>query len=439
MLSYNNDRTNSVGDLRIIALNIAKSRFEKYIDYKIAFMDIQKSSFHQVQQYFPALARDMKGNPVIFLDGPAGTQVPIQVIEAISNYYKSSNSNTHGFFRNTRETDKIIQEAREWSAKFLGAEGPETISFGQNMTTLAYLLSAGFGRILNPGDEIMITQLDHEANRGPWLVLKEKGIVIIEVNITSGGTLDMDDFQNKLSKRTKLVAVGCASNALGTVNDLSTIRKISRAAGAKLLLDAVHFAPHFPINVQEFDCEFLLASSYKFYGPHVGILYSKPGELDRLPVDSLRTQDQIPPFKIETGTLNHAAIAGVTACIKFIMEMAGEDTPQKAMDLLATYERKLLEKLYTGLATIPSVKIQGPGLDYPRTPTVSFTHAKYRPEEVCEKLGEMGIFAWDGHFFAIRPIEALGLLERGGVTRIGISMYTTENEVSKAIEAIASI
>jgi selenocysteine lyase/cysteine desulfurase len=182
-----------------------------------------------------------------------------------------------------------------------------------------------------------------------------------------------------------------------------------------------------------------LASAYKFYGPHVGILYSKPGELDILPVDSLRTQDQIPPCKIETGTLNHAAIAGVTACIKFIMEMAGEDTPQKAMKLLAVHERILLEKLFHGLSEVPSVKIQGPGLDYPRTPTVSFTHDKYRPEVVCEKLGEMGIFAWDGHFFAIRPIEALGLLERGGVTRLGISMYTTEDEIEKTIQAMLQL
>jgi cysteine desulfurase family protein (TIGR01976 family) len=402
-------------------------------------MQIQKSTFLQARQHFPALARNTKGNPVIFLDGPAGTQVPAQVIEAISHYYKTSNSNTHGFFRNTRETDQIIHEAREWSAKFFGAEGPETISFGQNMTTLAYFLSAGFGRILKPGDEIIITQLDHEANRGPWLVLKESGITIVEVNITAQGILDMDDFQKKLSERTKLVAVGCASNALGTVNDVKTIREMSKRVGAKLLLDAVHFAPHFPINVMELDCEFLLASAYKFYGPHVGILYSKPGELDILPVDSLRTQDQIPPCKIETGTLNHAAIAGVTACIKFIMEMAGEDTPQKAMKLLAVHERILLEKLFHGLSEVPSVKIQGPGLDYPRTPTVSFTHDKYRPEVVCEKLGEMGIFAWDGHFFAIRPIEALGLLERGGVTRLGISMYTTEDEIEKTIQAMLQL
>lgn len=400
---------------------------------------MNKTSFSNSRKHFPSLFRKQGDKDVIFLDGPAGTQVPTQVMDAITEYYVRSNSNTHGFFRNTIETDEIILDARKHAAEFLGAEGPETISFGQNMTTLAYFLSYGFGRILKPGDEVIITQLDHEANRGPWLILEERGIKVVETNITMEGILDLEDFQSKLNSRTRLVAVGCASNALGTINDFAKIRKMTSEYDAKLILDAVHYAPHFPINVQEWQCDFLLCSAYKFYGPHVGILYSKPGELDQLPVDSLRTQDQVPPYKIETGTLNHAALAGVTAAVKFIKNIANEESSQDAMDALAKHERVLLEKLYNGLSEIDAVKIQGPGLDYPRTPTVVFTHENYRPEKVCELLGEEGIFAWDGHFYGIRPIEVLGLLDKGGVTRLGISMYTTEEEIEKTISTIAKI
>lgn len=242
-----------------------------------------------VRQQFPALQRVHNGSPLVFLDGPAGTQVPAMVIEAIADYYKNSNANTHGQFVTTQETDAIMEATRENIATFLGAADASTISLGQNMTSLNFSLSRAVARTLQPGDEILITQLDHEANRGPWLTLREQGIVVKEVRLLPSGMLDYEDLEHKLSDRTRLLAMGYSSNILGTVNDVYLARKLTYQVGAWLLLDAVHYAPHLPIDVQALGCDFLLCSAYKFYGPHVGILYSKPGLLDRIPTDRLRT------------------------------------------------------------------------------------------------------------------------------------------------------
>ncbi len=393
---------------------------------------------------FPALSRTINGDKLIFLDGPGGVQVPEQVIDAISEYYRVSNSNTHGYFPTTKETDAVIDKAREDMATLLGASGPETISFGQNMTTLNFSLSRALARYLAPGSEILVTQLDHESNRGPWLKMREHGFLVREVKLLDDGTLDYDDFKNKIGPQTGLVAVGYASNALGTINDIKMVRALSTKMDAMLLIDAVHYAPHFSIDVQELDCDFLLCSAYKFYGPHVGILYSKPGLLDQLDTDCLITQEQKAPYLIETGTLNHAALAGVSAAVNYLARFGmGSDKRTRlvqAMSNIRDHEYTLVSQLHAGLSAISGLQIIGPKLDPEwHTPTLSFTLEGYSPKQVCQYLGEKNICAWDGHFYALRAIEVLGLLERGGVTRMGISMYTSKEDVAYTVKCVEQL
>lgn len=397
-----------------------------------------------IRSEFPSLKRQINGHPVVYLDGPGGTQVPQNVIDAISGYYKNSNANIHGFFASSMETDDVIHTARTRMADFLGADGPETISFSQNMTTMTYSLSKGIARLCEPGDEILITQLDHEANRGPWLDIQEYGIIVKEVILLNNGRLDYQDLANKVTSKTKLLAIGAASNAIGTVNDLKMARKITKEAGALMYVDAVHLAPHFSIDVKEIGCDFLACSAYKFYGPHVGILYSKPGLLDDVPVDRLSVQEQESPFLIETGTLNHAALAGVSASVDFIASL-GEGTSEReklvsALHNIHEYEFELAQRLFNGLLEIDGLSIIGTPLsNFGRTPTMSFTFEDKTPEEICKHLGVDGICAWDGHFYALRAIEILGLLEFGGVTRLGISVYTNEEDISRVLDSLKRI
>ncbi|HAL57498.1 MAG TPA: cysteine desulfurase-like protein [Bacteroidetes bacterium] len=393
---------------------------------------------------FPSLRRTLNGQPLAYLDGPAGTQIPQSVIEAMVGYYTTCNANTHGCFVTTKESDELLEQTRLTVATYLGAESNRTISFGANMTTLAFALSKAIGRTLKEGDEILITQLDHEANRGPWLTLRERGAIVNEVIIKKDGTLDDNDFRTKITSRTRLVALGMASNALGTVNNVALARELTSKVGALLMLDAVHYAPHFPIDVEALKPDFLLCSAYKFYGPHVGILYSRDGLLDQLETDRLRTQESLAPYRIETGTLNHAAIVGVKAAVEYIASFGtGSDLRSKivsAMQLIAQYEHSVAEVLYEGLQRIEGVTIYGPSIDVPRrAPTISFTLKSKNPVEVCTRLGERGICTWDGHFYAIRPMEVLGLLERGGVTRVGISLYNTVEEIERLLEEVTSI
>ena len=397
-----------------------------------------------LRSQFPSLARLHNNKPLIFIDGPAGTQVPDYVINAMSDYYKTSNSNTHGAFITTQETDSLMTTMRKTVADFLGAEGPETISVGQNMTTLNFSLARGIGRMLQPGDEILITQLDHEGNRGPWLSLREKGIVVREVKLLDNGLLDYEDFEKKINERTRLVAMGMSSNVIGTVNDFRLVRKLTYRYNAWLLLDAVHYAPHFSIDVQEIGCDFLLCSAYKFYGPHVGLLYSKIGLLDQIPTDRLRVAGQTAPDKIETGTLNHAAMAGVKACIEFVAQQGSGNTLRTkildAYNAIGKHERPLAEKLYNGLKAIAGVKIIGqPFGSTQRSPTISFVKEGMTALQVCQQLSEKNICAWDGHFYAIRAVEVMGLLEKGGVTRMGISAYNTAEEMDTVIEAVKGL
>ncbi len=393
---------------------------------------------------FPALKREVNGFPLAYFDGPGGTQVPRQVMDAMNHYYETCNANAHGFFVTTIESDRMIQETREKAAIFFNAEGPQTISFGANMTTLAYSLSKAFGRSFEPGDEILITQLDHEANRGPWISLEELGIVVKEIQMKTDGTLDYKDLEEKITDRTRLVAIGLASNALGTVNQIEPVRQLTKKAGAWLLADAVHFIPHFSIDVQALDLDFMICSAYKFYGPHVGILYSREGLLDRLPTDHLRTQHHEAPYKIETGTLNHAAIAGVKGAIDYISTFGkGKNLRSKlvtGMEGIAVYEHELASAIFYGLQEIENITLYGPSIkETPRAPTLSFTVEGKTPPEVCRLLDEKGILAWDGHFYAIRPVEVLGLLEKGGLTRIGVSLYNTLDEVERLLNALQTI
>ena len=408
-------------------------------------MAFSKLENQRCRQDFPALLRTLDdGSPVTYLDGPAGTQVPRQVIEAITHYYERCNANTHGQFITSWESDKLMWEARETVAAFLGAHGPGTISFGANMTTLAFALSRALGRKLKEGDEIVITQLDHEANRGPWLALEERGVIIREVVLRPDGRLDPEDMARKITKRTRAVALGMASNALGTVNDVGLARRLSQQVDALLILDAVHYAPHFPIDVRALGADFLLCSAYKFYGPHVGILYTRPGLLDRLKPDRLSTQDQAPPYRIETGTLNHAAIAGVKAAIEYIASWGAGDTMRErlvaAMDAIAAWENSLAAYYWSQVKMTRGVAVWGTDFSTTRrAPTVSITIDGVDPLEAARRLGERGVFVWDGHFYAARAVEALGLSGRGGLLRAGMSMYTTREEVDRLLSGVAEI
>ena len=390
---------------------------------------------------FPSLQRRHNGRPLTYFDGPAGTQMPQQVIDAIVHYYTTCNSNTHGCFVTTRESDELIAQTRQTIAAFLGAQSDQSISLGANMTTLNFSLSRAIGRSLKEGDEVVITQLDHEANRGPWLTLKERGITVREVILKNDGTLDYDDMRSKIGPKTRLLALGMASNALGTVNNIALARELTLKVGAWLMLDAVHYAPHFSIDVEALDVDFLICSAYKFYGPHVGILYAREGLLDRLEPDRLRTQDQAAPFRIETGTLNHAAIVGIKAAIDYIASLGvGPDLRTKivsAMQRIGEHERLLAATLYDGLLSIPGVTIYGqPFGKSQRAPTLAFTLGTRKAEDICTTLGEQGFCTWDGHFYAIRAIEALGLLDRGGVTRAGVSLYNTMEEVQDLLKNV---
>lgn len=392
---------------------------------------------------FPSLARTLDGRPLAFFDGPAGTQVPNTVIEAVSNYYRTANANTHGFFPTTRETDRLLQETRETVAAFLGASDWRSVSFGQNMTTLTYSLSYALAREMKSGDEIVITQLEHEANRGPWLNLQERGIVVREAAMRPDGRLDVDDLARQITGRTRLVAFNMASNSLGTVSDAALARRLSREAGAWLLLDAVHYAAHFPLDVTALDTDFLLCSAYKFYGPHVGILYSRPGLLEALNPDRLRTQDQEAPYRIEMGTLNHAALAGVKAAVEYIASWGAGESPRErivsAMREISEYEHELGAYYYDHVRSIPGVAAHGPDFSGLRAPTISITVEGVPPAEVARALSEKGLQVWNGHFYGLRPLEVLGLMENGGVVRAGIVMYNTREEVDRLLAGVGEI
>jgi cysteine desulfurase family protein (TIGR01976 family) len=393
---------------------------------------------------FPALTREGSGTNFAFLDGPGGSQVPQVVIDTIGDFYATCNVNTHGKFWPSQEVDRRMDRAREVVAAFLGAESASCISFGQNMTTLNYALSGAIARTLTQGDEVLITQLDHEGNRGPWLRLEERGIVVKEVRLLPSGLLDGADMAAKITPRTKIFALGASSNALGTVNDLALARRLTRSVGALLVVDAVHYAPHFPIDAAALGADFLLCSGYKFYGPHVGILYSRPGALERLPTDALSVQDPAAPYRIETGTLNHAAIDGLRAAVEYIAAWGSGTTMRErifdAMNGISAYEHELAGFYHDSVRTIPGVQVWGPDFSgRARAPTVSITLNRVTAGEAAEALARQGICVWDGHFYAARAVQVLGLAERGGLLRTGVSMYSSRDELERLLQGIEEL
>ena len=393
---------------------------------------------------FPALTRKPEGLNLAYLDGPAGSQVPQAVIDALADFYATCNVNTRGNFWPSQEVDRRIAAAREALAAFFGAENANCISFGQNMTTLNYALSAAIGHTLKAGDEVLITQLDHEANRGPWLRLQERGMIVQEVRLLPSGVLDLDDMAAKITARTKVFALGASSNALGTVNDVKLARRLTHDVGALLVIDAVHYAPHFSLDVKSLGMDFLLCSGYKFYGPHVGVLYSRPGALDRLPTERLSVQDPAAPYRIETGTLNHAAIDALRAAVDYLASWGqGQTLRERLVDAMcgiAAYEHGLAKFYHDSVREMRGVQVWGPDFSQQsRAPTVSITLDKASAAQAATALGKEGICVWDGDFYAARTVQVLGLNNRGGLLRTGMSMYNSREEVQRLLAGIGKL
>ena len=406
-------------------------------------MSVAECTIATCRDSFPSLLRTLGGQPLAFFDGPDGTQVPQPVIAAVTDYYTTCNGGCNGKFITSQESDRLIHETRTALAAFLGARSWREISLGANLTSMAFSLSRAMARELMDGDEIVITQLDHEANRGPWLALTEQGVVVKEVNMLPGGTLDPEDMARKINPRTRLVAIGHSSSALGTVNDLALARKLSGQVGAWLVVDAAHAAPHFPLDVEALDADFLLCSAGKFYGPQAGVLYCRPGLLNQLRPSRLRTQEAKAPFRFETGAQNHAALAGVLAGLKWLAGLSGGATLQarlrSTMAAVAERERHLADRVQEQLRGIPGVSLWGPGSGANRAPTVAITVAGLPAGEVARRLGERGVLVGDGDFHSARAVELLGLEAQGGLVRAGISIYTTVEEVQRLCEGVAAI
>lgn len=404
-----------------------------------------------IREQFPALNLEVDGKRAIYFDGPGGTQVPQRVIDAISDYLVRSNSNTHGSFLTSRRTDATIAAAHAAMADLLGCDDDEVI-FGANMTTLTFAISRAIGRELGPGDEVVITTLDHDANVAPWRALADKGVTIRQVDVNPDTcTLNMHDLSTKLTHKTKLVAVGYASNAVGTINHVERVISLAHENEAMVYVDAVHYAPHAPIDVRKLDCDFLACSTYKFFGPHQGALYGKREHLKRLRPYKVRPASDELPDRWETGTQNHEALAGVSAAISYLAELGLRISPNvetrrdallAAYAAIQRYERTLAERLITGLLSIPGVKLYGikdPAKFDRRTPTVAIRIAGHTPAELSQKLGERGIFTWDGNYYAIGLTERLGVEEEGGMLRIGLVHYNTAEEVDRFLEELTAI
>jgi cysteine desulfurase family protein (TIGR01976 family) len=404
-----------------------------------------------VREQFPALARVVNGRLAAYLDSPGGTQVPERVIAAVAEYLGAHNSNLHGAFATGRETDRIVRDAHAAMADFLGCDADE-VSFGANMTTLDLLLAQALAREMKPGDEVIVTQLDHEANRAPWLALADHGIVVREVPVdVDTCTLRWDRLEAFVGERTRVIAVGYASNAVGTVNDVARVATIARAAGAYSVVDAVHFALHGSIDVRALECDFLLCSAYKFFGPHVGVVYGRREASTPLRPLQVCTKPDRLPDKYETGTMNHEGLAGTTEAIEFIADLGRHAAGIRgtAMDrrqavvagmlAIEEYERPLALRLRQGLSAIPGVRVYGPPEDHPRTSTVAFTAAGRHPRDVASALGDEGLFVWDGDFYATTLVGQLGLADGGGMVRIGLAPYNTMDEVERVLSAVQQL
>src|SRR5438876_4393077 len=401
-----------------------------------------------VREQFPSLKLQVNGQTAAFLDGPAGPQVPKQVTDAIQNYFLRANANTCGAFETSRRNDMMIASARAAMADFFNCV-PDEVVFGQNMTTITFALARAIGRELKPGDEIVVTTLDHDANVAPWRALEEKGAVIRPVDILEEDcTLDMEDLKRKITAKTKLVAVGYASNIVGTINPIAEITKLAHAAGALMFVDAVHYAPHGLIDVKALDCDFLACSPYKFFGPHMGTLFGKREQLQRFKPYKVRPATNVPPECWETGTQVQELIAGIGAAVDYIAELGWHCDPsaesrrealQAAYRATHQYETGLLAQLIAGLQTIPGVRIFGITDEKrfnERCATLSFRLGDHHPTKIAAFLGERGIFTWDGNFYALNLSERLGVEQLGGVLRVGLVHYNTAEEVGRLLTAL---
>ncbi|MGZ9223394.1 MAG: cysteine desulfurase-like protein [Anaerolineales bacterium] len=423
-----------------------------------------------VRKQFPALER-----PVVFLDNPAGTQISRQSLERINRYLIDCNANHEGMFETSRKSDEVLHEAHAAMADFLNAARPEEIIFGNNMTTLTLHISRSLAQTLQAGDNILVTRLDHDANIAPWmLVAEDKGCNLIWVDIdVENGTLDLDDFARALKRKPKIAAFGYASNLLGTVNPVKTLTKMAQDAGALVYIDAVQYAPHGPIDVQDIGCDFLVCSSYKFFGPHAGAMYGRYDLLNELKAYKVRPASNELPYKFETGTQNHEGIAGVLGALEYFewlgSQFGGEQAESRAargepmgerrrsedtrfsgrrlvfkqaMSAIRAYEYGLSRALIGAVESVPGTRIYGVTdmnrLDE-RVPTVSFTLEGRDPEKVADALGRQNIYVWNGHNYALAVVERLGLLEAGGMIRVGPVHYNTVDEIAHFREVLRKV
>ncbi len=406
-----------------------------------------------VRSHFPALASE-----AIFFDNPGGTQVAQEVIARMEHYLLHTNANHGGAFYTSHASDGVVAEARQAMADFLNASQPEEIIFGQNMTSLTLHMSRSLARTLNPGDELVVTRLDHDANIAPWLLIAEdRGCTVNRVDIhPEDCTLNMEEMERLITPRTKIVAVGYASNAVGTVNDVARVVQLAHAVGALCYVDAVQYAPHKPIDVQELDCDFLACSAYKFFGPHTGILYGKYELLEQLTAYKVRPAGNEPPDKFETGTQSFESIAGVLGAMEYLAwvgtsfgsEFAHEYQKRfggrrlalkQGMAAIEAYELDINRALLDGLSCVPGLCIWGitdPQRMHQRVPTFSFSLEGWHPREVAEMLDKEGIYVWDGNFYALAVLERLGLEEHGGIVRVGLTHYNIQPEIDRLVAAL---
>jgi cysteine desulfurase family protein (TIGR01976 family) len=410
----------------------------------------------QVRAQFPALRSE-----AVFFDNPGGTQVAGRVVERMGDYLLRTNANHGGAFKTSAESDALVHEAHQAVADFLGAASANEVVFGANMTTLTFMLSRALGRRLGPGDEIVVTRLDHDANISPWLLMaEERGVTVRWVDLRPQDcTLVMKDFEAQITEHTKLVACGYASNAVGTINDVRLVVELAHAAGALCFIDAVQLAPHAPIDVKSLGCDFLACSAYKFFGPHVGALYGRYELLDELRAYKVRPAPSDPPGKFETGTGNFEGYAGTLGALEYL-EWVGETFGgqfakehggrfrgralklKQAMSAIREYEKELSQALLDVLEETPGVTIHGitdRRRLAERVPTVSFTLKGHHPRQVAEALGKAGIYVWDGNYYALAVTERLGLEESGGMVRVGPVHYNTQAEIERLGKALGKI
>jgi cysteine desulfurase family protein (TIGR01976 family) len=398
-----------------------------------------------IRQQFPALHRVVAGRTPVFLDGPGGTQVPRRVIDAVAGYLETCNANHGGPFTTSRESDALLDAAHQAVADLLNAPSPREVVFGQNMTSLTLHVSRSLARTLQPGDAVVVTRLDHDANVRPWaLAARDAGAEVRFVDVRpEDGTLDLEDLERQLQGRVRLLALSCASNAIGTMPDVAAVVGRAHAAGALVYLDAVHYAPHGLIDVRAWDCDFLACSAYKFFGPHVGILWGRTGLLEALPAYKVKPAPEALPDRWMTGTQNHEGIAGVTAAVEYLASLGAGETRRErlasAMAAIREYETGLVRLLLAGLKERRGCRIWGPSSDEDlprRAPTVAFTHATKDPEAVARHLAGREIYSWAGNFYALELAERLGVEARGGFLRLGLVHYNTAQEVERLFAAL---